>query len=271
MGISMMGGSPPLNLHRIKPLRLGLLALLALFWAHTAGPAAGAAVPTQGAGKESSGKKAAGKTRPSGADARGASVLKADEIVSRIQKKYETTRKLQADFKQANHLRSLGRVTRSSGRFYLDKPGKIRADYLEPEKQLVVSNGKRIWIYTPRLKQVIVSDLGEAVRAPVPLLFLAGKGNLRRDFRVTLLDEGVPPRKGGVWRAGQPHRLLLKPRRPGPGFREMWIEADSESYQITGIEYSDVLGNKTRIFFSRLREGITVSPGLFEFDIPPGV
>ena len=254
MGI--FGFLPLLKLCRIMPLRLGLVALLGIVLGFTAGPAKGA--PAEGAGNEGAPR---GEVRTS----------RTEEIVSRIQQQYEATRKLQADFDQENHLRSLGRVTRSRGRIHLNKPGKIRAEYLEPEKQIVVSNGKRLWIYTPRLKQVIVSDLGGPGRAPVPLLFLAGKGNLRRDFLVTLLDEGVPPRKGGVWRAGQPHRLSLKSKHPGSGFQKMWLEADAESYQITGIEYSDVLGNKTRILFSRLREGVSVSPGLFEFDIPPGV
>ncbi len=254
MGIS--GIFPLQKLRRIKPLRLGLVALFGIVFGFTAGLAKGE--PSGDAGKM-------------GAPRRVVRAPRTEEIVSRIQQQYEATRKLQADFDQENHLRSLGRITRSRGRIYLDKPGKIRAEYLEPEKQIVVSNGKRLWIYTPRLKQVIVSDLGGPGRAPVPLLFLAGKGNLRRDFLVTLLDEGVPPRKGGVWRAGQPHRLLLKPKHPGAGFQKMWLEADPESYRITGIEYSDVLSNKTRILFSRLREGIAVSPGLFEFDIPPGV
>ena len=192
------------------------------------------------------------------------------EIVSRLQRKYETTQALSADFEQENHLRTLGRVTRAKGRFYLHKPGRIRAEYTEPEAQLVVSSGKRLWIYTPRLKQVIVSDLGGG-SSSLPLLFLAGKGDLRREFRVVLEDEGVPPRKGGAWRAGQPHRLSLQPVNQAAGFRKMWIEADPESFQITGVEYDDALGNKTRIRFTNMKEGAVLPPALFEFDIPPGV
>jgi len=193
------------------------------------------------------------------------------EIISRLQKKYEETRKLKANFDQENYLHSLGRITHSKGYLILEKPGRIRADYTEPEKQLIVSNGKRLWIYTPRLNQVIVSDLEGREAAPLPLLFLAGKGKLTREFHVKLLDVGVPPRKKGAWKAGQAHRLLLKPLRSVAKFQNLWIEANPINFQISGIEYSDELGNKTRIRFSKINENFVASPEHFEFDIPPGV
>ena len=194
-----------------------------------------------------------------------------DKIVSRLQGKYESTKTIVTKFQQENHLRSLGRTTRSSGRLSLRKPGHIRAEYTAPEAQFVVSNGESLWIYTPRLKQVIVSQLKGSGTAPLPLLFLAGKGNLRREFHVTLEDEGIVPRQSGVWKAGQPHRLSLKPITPAAGFREMWIEADPVSYQITGIEYVDALGNKTKIRFTDMKENAAVDSSLFEFKMPPGV
>ena len=194
-----------------------------------------------------------------------------DKIVSLLQRKYESTKTIVTKFQQENHLRSLGRTTRSIGRLSLRKPGHIRAEYTSPETQLVVSNGESLWIYTPRLKQVIVSHIKGSGVVSLPLLFLAGKGNLRREFRVTLEDEGIVPRQSGVWKAGQPHRLSLEPIKPVAGFRGMWIEADPVSSQITGIEYVDSLGNKTKIRFTDMKENAVVDSSLFEFEMPPGV
>ncbi len=201
-------------------------------------------------------KKAAGSSR-------------SREIVTRLQKKYEATVTLKARFEQENHLRSLGRTTRSKGRFLMSKPGRIRVEYKEPENQLVVSNGKKLWIYTERLNQVIVSDIGGS--ASVPILFLAGKGNLTQDFHVELEDEGVPERKEGVWKGGQPHRLSLIPKQASAGFRRMWIEVDPETFQITGLDYEDVLGNKTQIRFFDIEESAAIGDGSFQFKIPSGV
>ncbi len=201
---------------------------------------------------------------------KGGESSRADEIVSRLQRRYESTRTLRADFEQENHLKTLGRVTRSRGRLLLDKPGKIRAEYTAPEKQLVVSNGKRLWIYTPRLKQVIVGDMVGYTTGSVPMLFLAGKGNLSREFRIELVEEGTPARKGGAWKGGQPHRLSLRPLRPAAGIKDMWLDVDPENYRIVGLSYTDNFGNKTGIRFMNIVEGIPISAGLFEFEIPPG-
>ncbi len=192
------------------------------------------------------------------------------KIITRLQKKYEATRTLKARFEQENFLRSLGRTTRSKGHLLLNKPGRIRVEYLEPEPQLIVSSGKKLWIFTERLNQVIVSDIGGSGSASVPLLFLAGKGNLAQEFRVELEDEGVPRRKEGVWRAAQPYRLSLTPNQASAGFRKMWLEVDSETFQIIGLDYVDALENKTQIRFFDIEEDVAVSPNLFQFKIPSG-
>ena len=52
-----------------------------------------------------------------------------------------------ADFKQAIE-DSRGAVLRSAaGKFYLQRPGRFRWDYVEPSEQLVLSDGKQIWFY----------------------------------------------------------------------------------------------------------------------------
>ncbi|MEE9274164.1 MAG: outer membrane lipoprotein carrier protein LolA [bacterium] len=192
----------------------------------------------------------------------------AEAIAERLQRKYERAGSLVADFEQENTLISLGRTTRSKGRFSLHKPGRIRFEYREPERQILVSDGKRLWIYTPRLRQVILADLERAAASPTPLLFLAGKGNLSESFRIKVEEPGVGRRKGGAWRRGQPHRLSLTPRRPDPRFQRLWLEVDPESFLILGVEFTDALGNRTRLRFTNIREGVEIPPERFTFKVP---
>ena len=192
-------------------------------------------------------------------------------VVERLQRQYEKTQTLIAEFEQENDLRSLGRKTRSKGRLSLSKPGRIRFEYFEPESQLVVSDGLRFWIYTPRLRQAILTNLSRMVLSPAPFLFLAGKGRLTDSFRVELEEEGTPQRPEGVWKGGQPHRLSLAPRKRGRGPRRMWLEVDPETFQIVGFEFFDNMGNGTRIRFWNIKEGIKLSPETFHFEVPSGV
>jgi len=71
------------------------------------------------------------------------------------------------------------------------KPGKMRWEYNAPEKKLFVSDGVKIYSYVPEDKQVIVSDVPSGDRLTTPVLFLAGTGNLARDFNPSFTD--LPP------------------------------------------------------------------------------
>lgn len=193
---------------------------------------------------------------------------RADALIDSLQRKYEATETLGADFEQENELRSLGQTTRSKGVIRLHKPGRVRVEYTEPERQLVVSNGSKLWVHTPKLNQVIESEMTAA--PSTPFVFLAGKGDLRKSFEVKVEDFGVPPRQDGAWKAGQPHRLSLAPRQPQPGFQKMWLEVDPVTFHITGLEYTDPLENRSRMRFLNIKEGGEIPGTLFQFQVPQG-
>ena len=69
----------------------------------------------------------------------------------------------------------------------------MRWEYKDPEQKLFVSDGVKIYSYVPQDKQVIVSTVnGDDVSTSA--MFLAGRGNLMRDFTPSLVDlpAGLP-------------------------------------------------------------------------------
>lgn len=62
---------------------------------------------------------------------------------------------IQFNYLQEMHSTLTSEVHSSSGIAYLKKPKELRIEQIEPEKQLIVSSGKNVFIYTPRFKQVI--------------------------------------------------------------------------------------------------------------------
>ncbi len=116
------------------------------------------------------------------------------------------------------------------GRLLVKKPGKMRWDYTAPETKLFVSDGVKMYSYIPQDKQVIVSAVPPDDKATTPTLFLAGKGNLTRDFTPSLADApaGVARRAAAALKLvpkSAPAGLRLAgarrrpgdPRPPGPG------------------------------------------------------
>ena len=64
------------------------------------------------------------------------------------------------------------------------KPGRMRWTYTKPEEKTFVSDGVKLYSYIPADKQVYVASVPRDDQASTPALFLAGKGNLVRDFTV---------------------------------------------------------------------------------------
>ena len=115
----------------------------------------------------------------------GAAPPPVDQLVTALQARYDTVRDFSADFEH----RYSGGVLRTTavehGTVYVKKPGKWRFDYATPEEKLYVSDGETLHAYFPADRQVIVSEVPPDTGASTPALFLAGQGNLARDFTAT--------------------------------------------------------------------------------------
>lgn len=196
---------------------------------------------------------------------------KKDKIITAIQAKYEALESLQASFEQKNELKSLGRTTTSSGSLLWKRPGKLRMEYAKPEKQVLVSDGSKFWLYTARFNQVMVSKSGGLGFGTTPLLFLSGKGNLKKNFHVTVEEIGIARRSGGVWRAGQPHRIRLEPKSASASFRRMWVEVEPENFTVLTLAFVDNVGHKSHLRFSNVKENVKIAREEFQFVMPPNV
>ena len=118
-----------------------------------------------------------------------------------------------------------------SGRVLVRKPGKMRWEYTAPEEKLFVSDGAEVYSYIPQDKQVIVGDVPPDDQATTPALFLAGKGNLTRDFTPSLVEPPaglsagrralklVPQDAAAGLRLAHPRRRPGDAGPPGPGHR----------------------------------------------------
>ncbi|MFQ5904869.1 MAG: outer membrane lipoprotein carrier protein LolA, partial [Candidatus Binatia bacterium] len=106
-------------------------------------------------------------------------------IIEGLQKSYDSAVDFVAEFRQETKVKTLNRNLKARGRLYFKRPGKMLWRYDEPKGQLVLADGENLYFYQPEQRQVIKSPLRNAFRSDIPLSFLLGMGNLKRDFRVT--------------------------------------------------------------------------------------
>src|SRR5262245_39251546 len=132
-----------------------------------------------------------------------------DEAVQQLEATYKAVRDLKASFQQAAFHRTLNQTQEAKGTLFLKKPGRLRWEYTAPTPQEIVSDGQRLWVYTPELKQVNVSDAPGALVGPAGS-FLQGLGQVREHFQARFLNPAQPADADGLI------VLDLTPRKPEP-------------------------------------------------------
>ncbi|SRR5712692_1459367 len=181
-------------------------------------------------------------------------------IVDGLQKSYDSAVDFVAEFRQETEIKTVNRNLKSWGKVYFKRPGKMLWRYEEPKGQWVLADGKSLYYYQPEQKQVLKSPLKNAFRSDVPLSFLLGIGNLKRDFRATL--------KGSE--QGD-YILQLGPKGEMGGVGEIFLGVESHSFDIHWARIRDAAGNLTTIRFSGMRKGTGLKDSLFLFKLPEGV
>jgi outer membrane lipoprotein carrier protein len=190
-----------------------------------------------------------GQTRPPAA-----------ETARQLQQKYDRVKDFTADFTHTYEGSVLKKKSTERGTVQIKKPGKMRWEYTAPEKKTFVADGRMIYSYVPADKQVIRSDMPSEDDATTAVLFLAGKGNITRDFTVSYAD---PAAEGTV-------ALRLDPKQKQRDYDWLIVAADRDSLQIRGLTAADQQGGKSTFQFSNYRENTNIPDSVFVFKIPKG-
>jgi outer membrane lipoprotein carrier protein len=185
-----------------------------------------------------------------------------EEILAKVQEQYDKHEDFKASFVQESFLKSLGKKQVAEGLVYFKKPGKMRWNYQKPHKQEIVSDGKNLWNFRPEDKQVMVTAMTQAFQSKVPSTFLAGLGNLKKDFDPKWAKE--PSGK-------ENYSLELTPREAQGSLEKLFLIVDRESFKILQARIQDVMGNITQIGFSKIQFDNHLPDSLFTFTPPPGV
>jgi len=167
----------------------------------------------------------------------------------------ESNRRARGVFTQTVIAKSGRKPQQSAGIFALQRPGKFRWSYEKPYKQLLVSDGNKLWSYDPDLNQVTVRKLGDALGSS-PAALLAGDG-LENNFVIAdggELDgfefvEATPKAKEGTF-----ERVRI-------GFKDKLPRV---------MEVRDNFGQTTTLLLSQFEVNAPLPADTFRFTPPKG-
>lgn len=182
-----------------------------------------------------------------------------DTIIAGIEARYNVPG-FSADFDQQSILKAMSVTDTASGRLYVRQPGRMRWEYLVPDPQTIITDGKDLWVYRPEDNQVMV---GKA-----PAFFGDGKGagflsnikSVRKSFTLSLLPAEDP----------QTYRLRMLPKRSSADLMEVHLKIARKTFDLLRITTFNVYGDETRIDLSHFNFKDIPAESLFRFEVPQG-
>lgn len=184
-----------------------------------------------------------------------------DALALALQQRYARVSDFSADFVQTYRGGVLRTQTEERGTVSIKKPGRMRWIYRSPERKEFVSDGVTLYAYIPEDQQVRVEPVPQGEEASAGVMFLAGKGDVVKDFTATAADSQAPGAIG----------LKLTPRRQEAGYEYLVLSLDAGTLQILALTTRDGQGGDSIIRFANLKENIGISDKTFVFEIPRGV
>jgi len=224
-----------------RVFHLGITMWMAVFLV-----AAGAAIGT--------GRVQAQKTKSTAAS------LSLDEILRRVEKRYSVSG-FSARFFQASTLKAMNIKDTANGRIYVKRPGKMRWEYEEPEKQVIISDGSQLWIFRPEDNQVLIGKAPQFFGDGKGASFLSDVKKMRENFIITLKDNSKTDN----------HILKLVPHQTDLDLSEVYLSVSWKTFDIEEITTYNSYRDETRITLGDLTFDKKMRDDLFRFTIPEGV
>lgn len=141
----------------------------------------------------------------------------------------------------------------SSGKVALSAPRLFRWEYVRPHPQLIVADGKKVWVYEPDLSQATVREQGEQEQNS-PLTALINPALLDRQYDVS---EEAAPRDGMQW-------LSLTPKvNTEASFQYAALGFAKEG--LGRMEVVDAVGQRTVINFTGWKRNPSFAANTFRY------
>jgi len=180
----------------------------------------------------------------------------ADQLARQTQARYDQIKDFTADFTMTYQGPLLRQKTIERGTVKLKKPNRMWWKYTAPDKKEYVADGVRFYTYLAQDKIGMQTDLTKVSNSSTFLLFLAGKGDLSRDFTPAL----APAQPEGEW------RLVLTPKTKQADYRTLTLIVDRRSLDLRGLVQQSDEGTHTFAFTDfRSNTGLKDSDFLFTF------
>ncbi len=187
------------------------------------------------------------------------SSISLDEIIEQVEKRYMGSG-FSARFDQRSTIKAMDITDTAFGKVFIKHPGMMRWEYEAPEKQLIITDSKTLWIYRPEDNQVMTGN--------APAYFGNGKGAsflsdiklIREKFTVTLEEKNEKCC----------YILKLLPKEKKFDIAVIYLTVSKQTFELVRIVSYNSYEDETLIEMSNFQFNQQLNDSLFTFIIPSG-
>jgi len=183
-----------------------------------------------------------------------------DRILEGMEQKYANS-SFSAKFLQQSTIKAMELTDSATGKVYVMHPGKMRWEYEQPDKQIIITDGYKLWIYRPEDNQVMTGAAPEFFRDGKGASFLSDIKLLREKFEIVLLES-----EKSLF-----HELELTPRQKTMDVASIRLSVSMSTFTVMRVATYNSYGDETRIELLNSEFGKALDEDLFSFKIPQGV
>lgn len=180
-------------------------------------------------------------------------------ILDQVEERYSGSG-FSADFHQESTLAAMDITDTASGNLFVKPPDRMRWEYEQPERQVILTDGKLLWIWRPEDNQVMIGDAPAYLGAGKGASFLSDIREIRNSFDVSLEPDEAPTH----------HRLKLVPKEKAYDIEALYLFVSKESAVVERVVTRNDYGDTTRITLTDYTFDEALPADIFDLDVPPG-
>jgi len=189
-----------------------------------------------------------------------ASRLTLDEVIKKVEKNYSVSG-FSADFSQTSSIKAMEITDSASGRAFFKRSGKMRWEYETPDRQMIITDGKTLWVFRPDDNQVMIGKAPSFFEGGKGFSFLSDMKVIRQKFNMVLEKET----QEGYF------VLKLLPREKTYDIVEIYLWISRKTFNVVRILTYNSYGDEIRIIFNNIQLKQMLDDSLFSFEISEGI
>ena len=176
-------------------------------------------------------------------------------LLEKVQQEYQKTSGLQAQFEQMTDVKATKQKKKAQGRIWIKRPNKLRWETLNPDPNILISDGKTFWFYTPPFEkgergQVIIKKTAQ-IQTHFLNALLSGSFDFGKNTQIETKSSTV---------------FILKPKKGTAGdVQTAEVTVNEATHKIERVYLTHTSGNTTEIKLQDITLTSGIKDDLFHF------